>query len=157
MDDPMTETTTADRGPLTDLNQHGLLEGTAPVTSRSRYRLQQAEWRTFIVAAIGSVGTLAALLGPIRLDPLSLGPPAVGLTVVMTGMMALYLEKWPDRLVRLVLFLGALALVTLGLVSIGHVSPHRLIIGCFAPALLFGAAGVDLVLSRRAPGTPVTS
>jgi hypothetical protein len=101
-----------------------------------------------LAAAIGTLGTLAALLGRTQIDLLAFGAPAVALAVLMIGLMALYLEKWSDRFVRLVLILGALALVALGILSMGRANLDRIILGCFTPAVLFTAAAIDLVLSR---------
>jgi hypothetical protein len=139
------------------MNHPGLLEGVSPATRQSGARLQKAEWRAAAVAALGVVGTLASIPGSNRVDLLALSVPTVGLVVTMVGLIALYLEKWSDRFVRLVFAVGALALICLGFLMLGHENPIRITVGCFAPALLFAIAGVDLALSRRGQQAKVTT
>ncbi|MHB8419155.1 MAG: hypothetical protein ACYDCL_13855 [Myxococcales bacterium] len=128
----------------------GFFEGLPPSTSSGWRLLRKAEFRALLVTGLGVLATSGTLVGRSRYAAAAIVAPCVGLLVLMVALMALYLEKWSDRFARLVLLCGAISLVGLGILLTGIASPTRILVGCYAPALLFILGALDLAISRRA-------
>jgi hypothetical protein len=126
-----------------------LLQSRPPRTARVRKELDTADRRATLLSGLGLCLTLAAIAGLPGPDPWFMGlAPALGIVSFFAALLGVYMERFRGGWARLLLTLGAAALIAIGIAYLGSASAVRVVLAYLAPAALFLAGAAALHAPR---------
>jgi hypothetical protein len=130
-----------------------LLEGKTPRDPGLRARLDAADRRATLLAGLGWILTLSAILG-LPGDFWFMGlAPAAGIVTAAAALFGIFFQPYRAGFARALLVLGASFLVVSGLFYLRGDQPVRAVLAYVVPGLLFAGAAFVLAAPRRVPST----